>query len=115
MKKLSKSTIFSILIIVLSTVCAIFCYLIVPDSSPNANLQIPQLALAKPGSTYQLYAEPILENDSRGFLIKVMSGKENPYKYHPFDSLRSTPGSGHTVLRTKSKSIEQEKWVRNHY
>lgn len=86
MRKLSTSATISLIIVLLSTVCAAFCYLIVPDGSANANLQIPQLALLKPGSTHKLYAQKILEADNPSLFKQIIQGKEESNKYFPIDS-----------------------------
>ncbi len=75
---------------ILSTCAAIFCYLIAPDSSPNANLQIAQIALLKPGVTQKIYKEKILDNKEVGILNQIRKGKPDPYKYYPIDSAITT-------------------------
>lgn len=86
-KKLSISSQISFFVVCTATLCAVFCYVIVPDGSPNANLQIPEISLLKPGQQQELYRDKIHNDESQAFLLTLMKGKTNPYKYYPIDSL----------------------------
>jgi len=61
--------------------------LIVLDNSPGANLQIPQIALSVPGTNQYLFEERIIKEKQQSVFDKLISGKHNPNKYYPFDSL----------------------------
>jgi len=45
----NKPTVFGIFIIIVAVFVAIFGYLIAPDSTPNANDQITEIAFKNPG------------------------------------------------------------------
>ena len=91
-KKLSIISVISMTILSLCSVLAIFCYVIVPDNSPNANLQIPQIALLKPTAKQLLYPENILPPIKTSLLGRIVNGVPNRYKYYPVDSLTYNDG-----------------------
>ena len=56
----NKSAVFGMVVIIIALFLAIFAYLLAPDSTPNANEQIPEIATRRPGFSAQI----LLENRS---------------------------------------------------
>lgn len=82
-----KSALFSLIIIVLSCFVALFANLISTDKSPNANDQIPELALVKAGEKFKtllLRKNKVIK--SRGLIYKMFKGQENVYKTIPINN-----------------------------
>jgi len=88
LRKLSIVTKFSLVIIIAATLLAIFCYVLVSDQSPSANLQIPEIALLKPGTSQKIYKEKILEDKNESLITHIIKGKSDPFKYYPIDSVK---------------------------
>ena len=109
MKKLSLSASISTLIIIVATFCAIFCYIIVPDQSPSANLQIPEIALLKPGTKQFLFKEKILNDQNEGWVSHIVKGRQDPYKYHPVDSISKGKSSTTLHFGLAKRVIENKK------
>jgi peptide/nickel transport system permease protein len=68
----------------LAILIAVLGYFITPDSSPDANMQIPEIALQKPG--FQLYfLKKSLNNDvsEPSFFATLMHGRPRSYKPLP--------------------------------
>lgn len=86
-RKLSTLTWISLVALAICVFSALFCYFLVIDNTPNANLQIPQIALLPPGAQQDLYKERITNTNTQPFLNTMLYGKPTSYKYHPVDSV----------------------------
>ncbi|RYZ95535.1 MAG: ABC transporter permease [Sphingobacteriaceae bacterium] len=94
--KRNKFAVGGLVFIVMVTAMAVLGYLIMPDSTPNANSMVIQLNLKKPGSTYTLLrlkkTEPV---ESVNIIEKMLSGQPDRFRNVPItgykrinDSLR---------------------------
>ena len=71
---------FSSFVVILSILIAALGYLIMPDSTPNANEQILEIAARKPGFTVTILKVPKQQApDNTGFLKKLVYGAERNY------------------------------------
>jgi ABC-type dipeptide/oligopeptide/nickel transport system permease subunit len=90
----NKGAVFGLIIIGLSLLVALTCYLIAPDPSPDANRMIVEIGGRKPGFT-QLFLclkkgrlpQPV------SFLRRLAAGKEDDYAYIPIDSYKEEKDS----------------------
>ncbi|MEI9933536.1 MAG: ABC transporter permease [Ferruginibacter sp.] len=81
--KKNKSSLFGLIIICIGIFISIFCYLIAPDSSPNADLQTVEIQAKKPGYS-QLFLKILDKKDNNvGWFAVLTSGKESIYQYIP--------------------------------
>lgn len=79
----------ALIFIVFSALASVFAYTFIDDGSPNANEQMPEIALASPGFTTQILLLPMIAmNEDRGFLKNLFFGKENKYLYQPYKELK---------------------------
>jgi peptide/nickel transport system permease protein len=75
---------FGLVVILLSTLIAVFAYFISPDSSPYANRIILEIGRQKPGHQQTfLKAKKEKEVSSPGLLSWLIKGKEDQYYYIP--------------------------------
>ena len=90
------------------TTTALLGYLIVPDSSPYANYQFPELALREPGLKVDVLAVPRSpEPKPVGFFHKMVLGQPPRFTFIPYQDLfirddsvmvvRSSEGKGDTI------------------
>lgn len=80
----NNSAIFSMVVIGFSIVIAVLGYLITPDSTPNGNLQFPELNMKKPG--FEIRFLKVTKNDSTGevgWFSKMWNGEPNIYQMVP--------------------------------
>ena len=89
MKRLlkNKPAVFGIFVIMIAVFIAIFGYLLAPDSTPNANDQITEIAFKNPGFEVQMLK--VRKNQSlarQGFLQKLLFGNPNPYQLIPINN-----------------------------
>ncbi|MEM6963202.1 MAG: ABC transporter permease [Bacteroidota bacterium] len=73
--------------ILLCVVIALLGYLIAPDTTPNANDQVPEIALKNPGFSIQVLK--VRKNQtypSQSFFSTLLFGKTNPHKIFPINS-----------------------------
>jgi peptide/nickel transport system permease protein len=83
----NRPAMFGVFIIVLALIPAILGYALAPDSTPDANLQMPLIALKNPG--FSIVLLKIRKNraiPSVGFLKKMLFGAPNPYEYVPVNA-----------------------------
>ncbi len=76
----NKPAVAGMVIIALAVIVAILGYAITPDRTPNANDQINELSLMKPGFGVDILN--IVRNrveDKQGFLRTMIAGRTNPY------------------------------------
>ncbi|MEY4937267.1 MAG: hypothetical protein RIS64_3626 [Bacteroidota bacterium] len=83
----NRPAMFGVFIIVLALIPAILGYALTPDSTPDANLQMPLIALKNPGFSINLLK--IRKNraiPTVGFFKKMLFGAQNPYEYVPVNA-----------------------------
>jgi len=89
-----------LVIIILVIFIAVFGYFIVPDNSPNADLQTVEIQAKQPGYRQQFLQLPAVGTVKTGFLKQLMYGKQPTHTY--------TPISGYTI---KGDSLLVNKYV----
>lgn len=81
-------SVFALIVILLTLFLGLFAYFFIPDSTENANRQILELAMQKPGFSVEMLKvrknEPI---PKESFLDKKFLGHRPLYNYIPFDSV----------------------------
>jgi ABC-type dipeptide/oligopeptide/nickel transport system permease subunit len=83
----NKIALGSFYFIVLTVIVAILGYLITPDSTPDANNQLLQLAVKPPGTKVKtLLVKKNMEINKVSFLQKMLFGQESRYFFIPIDS-----------------------------
>ena len=83
----NKPALFGLGWIVICVVIAFFGYLIAPDSTPNANDQMPEIALQNPGFHVQVLK--VRKNQTypeQNFISTMLFGKTNPYRMLPINN-----------------------------
>jgi len=83
----NKPAVFGIVLIAFALLIAVLGYWIAPDSSPNANEQIAEVALKDPGFTVHMLA--LRKNrtiEKRNIFYTLAFGKLNPNRYIPINS-----------------------------
>ena len=92
--KRNKSAMAGWVFIIITALVAILGYLIMPDSTPDANNMTIQLSLKKPGSKFMFLnirkSEPV---DTVGILTKMLSGQTSFYREVPITCLLYTSPS----------------------
>jgi len=80
----NNSAMFGLIVIGVSVVIALLGYLITPDSTPNGNLQFPELNIKKPGFTMKfLKAKKNEYHPKVGFFQKMQEGEPNVFRMIP--------------------------------
>ncbi len=83
----NKPAVLGMVWIILSVLIAILGYLITPDSTPNTNEQIVEVALQPPGFSIDMLAVRKNRTFEQQNIFKTMLvGKPNEYKYIPINS-----------------------------
>ncbi len=85
--KKNKPALFGLGLIAFSIVVAIFGYVLSPDSTPNANDQLPTIALKDPG--FQVKILKIRKNreiEKSNFLSVILWGSENEFELVPINN-----------------------------
>lgn len=96
----NKAAVLGIIIIVLSVLTAIFAYAIVPDSTPNANEQILEIATEKMGFKIDmLKVRKNREVEQVNIFEFLAYGEENPYELVPFQKEARFEGKNVIVER----------------
>jgi len=88
---------FGLVVIVLSTLVAIFAYIIAPDNTPNADMQTVEIQAKKPG--YQQYFLKLYtgEKNEAGFLSRLLNGQRSNYTLIPM--------AGAPIVNNKDNSV----------
>jgi len=82
--KRNRSAMAGLVVIITTTLVAILGYLIMPDSSPDANDMILQLSIKQPGSSFKMLALRKPEQiDTVGFFTKMLFGQKSFYRDVP--------------------------------
>lgn len=80
----NKGALFGLVAIAISLFVAVFCYIISPDSSPNANRMIPEIGSKRPGYYVNLLkvkreqAPPTVN-----FISRLLNGQPDQWQYIP--------------------------------
>lgn len=83
----NKAAVAGLLIIFLSVILSVVCYLIAPDATPNADRQIVEIQSKKPGFTSRFLKIPKKDQSDRpSFLNRIINGKKDAYTYIPINS-----------------------------
>ena len=81
--KKNKGALFGLIIIVVTVLVAIFAYIIVPDSSPNADLQTVEIQAKKPGYSQLFLKIPTGKDHGTSWFSKLLHGIPDEYRYLP--------------------------------
>ncbi|MCU7693351.1 ABC transporter permease [Haoranjiania flava] len=102
--KRNKLAVAGLAVILLSCVLAVFAYFIAPDTSPNANRMIPEIANKKPGfsSDFLLVKNPVAASEP-GFFKRLLSGKPDDFVMVPVKGISQ---SGDTVYAGKFIDVD---------
>ena len=80
----NRPALFGLWFVVLAILVSVFGYTIAPDHSPDANHQIPEMALAAPGSSTTLLKVRLArEPEPAGFIKRLLSGTPVSFRYLP--------------------------------
>ena len=96
----NKGAVFGLVIIILALIMAVFAYVIAPDTTPDANRIIVEIAAKKPGYKQQFIKIERDVQTSSSSLSNFFFGKEDRYQYIPI-----------TSYKQKADSLEVEKFV----
>ena len=98
----NKPAVIGSLFILLCIFIALFAYQIVPDSSPNANRQVPEFNLAPIGYTSQvLKVRNNFSVPEKGFLSRFFMGQEDTHTLIPVEEYKMQGDSIH-ILKDKT-------------
>ncbi|MBS1511213.1 MAG: ABC transporter permease [Bacteroidetes bacterium] len=86
--KKNKGALLGLVIIFIALILAIFCYLLAPDHSPNADLQTVEIQAKKPGYTQQFLKIPEPGNTNDANMWQWWSGSPVQYKLIPITGYR---------------------------
>lgn len=83
-----KVSLVSLVFIILAALMSIFAYTFIEDSSPNANEQMPEIALAPPGFTTKvLKLSKAHDNIGTNWFSSYFFGTENKYILQPYKEI----------------------------
>ena len=92
----NKGAVFGLLIILLALIIAVFAYIIAPDSTPDANRIIVEIAAKKPGYKQQFIRIDKENQSSATFFNALFFGRDDRYQYIPVTSFKKN-GNVYTV------------------
>ncbi len=81
--KQHKSAMFGLTVIALSIFIAVFCYILVPDNSPDSNSMNLQVSLQPPGTSISFLKIPKQHDQEISLLSKWMGGNPSTHKLIP--------------------------------
>lgn len=94
-------------IICLTTLVAIFAYLLAPDNTPNANRMIVELSAKEPGFTTKLLmVRKTSTQEKPGFLSRIFWGTPSDYKAIPTNGVFANRGNSLSVRHYIDDGIE---------
>ncbi|ANI90017.1 peptide transporter [Arachidicoccus ginsenosidimutans] len=103
----NKGACFGLFVIAIALFTAIFAYPLSPDSSPNANRMIPEIANQKPGFSIQFLRIKNQREVSRSSFFKyLLSGKEDDFQLVPIIGFKKTD-SGFLVKKYIDEGVSQ--------
>lgn len=91
--KQHKSAMFGLIVIVFSIFVAIFCYVLVPDKTPDANTMNLQVSLQPPGTTISFLKIPRGNEQIKSFWSKWFGGNPSTEKWIPLFDWKFENGS----------------------
>jgi peptide/nickel transport system permease protein len=91
--KKNKGAMAGLIMIAISVFVAIFCYIIVPDPSPNANRIILEIGGEKPGFKQNFLLVKKTNPQSTDFFSRIISGKGDQFDYVPITTNQQTNDS----------------------
>ena len=101
--KRNKPAVIGSCFIIFCILLAIFAYQIVPDGSPNANRQIPELNLSEAGlSTKLLRVQNNFARPKKNFIKRFFMGKEDVHTYIPLEDIKINNDTIQTFLNGKA-------------
>jgi ABC-type dipeptide/oligopeptide/nickel transport system permease subunit len=110
----NKGALFGLILIVASLLLALLGYFIAPDSSPNANRMIPEIASKQPGfSSLLLRVKRDRTTNSPGILQRMAYGIEDPFQYLPITAYSITNDSIVYQKFVDDGVTEQQRIARN--
>ncbi len=104
----NKSALFGLVFIIMAVFVAISGYLITPDSTPDVNDQITEIALQPPGFQSEFLA--IRKNrklEAVSFFKKMIFGAVNPYYYVPITGYKLRGDSIHISVVSAGEQRDQ--------
>jgi len=81
--KKNKGALVGLTIIGIAIFISLFGYLISPDGTPNADLETVEIQAKQPGFTQLFLKIPDKKNSSVSWLSRLLSGKQENYRYVP--------------------------------
>ncbi len=84
----NRGAVFGLYIIILALLMAVFAYVIAPDSTPDANRIIVEIAAKKPGYKQQFIKLEKDRQTNSSSLTEFFFGKEDRYQYIPISSYK---------------------------
>ncbi|MBK9639604.1 MAG: hypothetical protein IPO63_18065 [Bacteroidetes bacterium] len=78
-----KSAMFGLTVIALSIFVAVFCYVLVPDNSPDSNSMNLQVSLQSPGTSISFLRIPKQSDQEKSMLSKWWGGSPSTHKFIP--------------------------------
>jgi ABC-type dipeptide/oligopeptide/nickel transport system permease subunit len=82
----NKGAVFGLVVISIAVLIAVFAYALAPDSTPNANRIIVEVAAKKPGYRQQFIKVEKANRNSSSTIGFLLSGKEDQHQYIPISS-----------------------------
>ena len=96
-------------IIMIATLVSVFSFILVPDNSPDANSMNLALGTLKPGTSVTMLQVPVqIEQEKRGWLNSLFSGKPSVFKNIPLDTFKIQNDSIYFREFTGDAEIENE-------
>ncbi|MEQ1796856.1 MAG: ABC transporter permease [Lacibacter sp.] len=89
----NKGAVFGLVIIVLSLLMALLAYVVAPDSTPDANRIIVEIAAKKPGYKQQFIKIEQEKQTNSSAISEFFFGKEDRYQYIPITSYKQNGDS----------------------
>lgn len=106
--KKNKTGVFSFLYILFCGFIAVFCYLLSPDNTSNANQMNLEIHSQKPGFTVQMLTIPV-EEKKQSFFNYIINGKNTQHTEIPIESFTINDQEIEVVLYSESKNTAQTK------
>lgn len=86
--KKNKPALLGLMVIILAVLVALLCYVIAPDNSPNADLQMVEIQAKKPGYSQQFLKIAKGNSETGTWLQSAVSGKKNLFEFIPISGYK---------------------------
>src|SRR3954471_294932 len=107
----NKLAMCSLFTIAIAIAAALFCYVIAPDNSSNADLQTVEIQARKPGYTQLFLKIPAAKNEQkRNWFQVLISGRQSDFRYVPITTY-SVSGDSLIV----DKYVDEDTTVKQYY